>query len=133
MRTHDLAKALNYLGRILRAGPNVELDQLVNLDTYVARKVPRKTKAGPDRGAGLVLLSEMSNYSKRELLELASSLDIPIEVRPADAVRDVLGKMLKYIAENPEVKERLARAGSSGREPKVSSLARALEILLSQP
>lgn len=131
MKTHDLAKALNHLSRILRAGPNVDLENLVNLDTYVSSRGPKGSPDDADKGGALVLLSEMANYNKRELMELAVSLDIPLEVRPADAVRDVLGKILKYINENPTVKERLSGSvePSSG---KVSTLTRALAILMSK-
>lgn len=132
MKTHDLAKALNHLSRILRVGPNVELDNLVNLNTHVESRAPRPTSDEGDRGAALALLSEMANYSKKELIELADTLDIPLEVRSADAVRDVLGKILRYINENPAVKQRLTTPATTSQSGKSSSLARALSILLSQ-
>jgi hypothetical protein len=131
MKTHDLAKALNHLSRVLRAGPNIELDSLVNLGTYVESRPSKKASTEEvDRGAALVLLSEMANYSKRELIELAGTLNIPIEVRPADAVRDVLGKILKYINENPDMKSRLTSPATEKQSSKVSTLSRALAILL---
>lgn len=134
MKTHDLAKALNHLSRVLRAGPNIELDNLVNLNTYVDSRPPKKAVSEEvDRGAALVLLSEMANYSKKELIELAGMLDIPLEVRPADAVRDVLGKILKYINDNPETKTRLSNPKSEKQSPKISTLSRALAILLDAP
>jgi hypothetical protein len=47
-------------------------------------------------------------------------------------VRDVLGKILKFINENPEVKERLAMRQNSDEPSSTSSLAKALSILMSQ-
>jgi hypothetical protein len=132
MKTHDLAKSLNYLSRVLRAGPNIELEEMVNLSTYVDSRPQRSGSDEVDRGAALVLLSEMANYNKKELIEVAHALKIPLEVRPADAVRDVLGKILKYISENPSVKERLAGPAASPESAKVSSLAKALAILMNQ-
>lgn len=145
MKTHDLAKALNHLSRVLRAGPNVDFEDLTNLSTYLStpRSQPqsRESTGRPqspgrdidDRGTGLALLAQMASYNKQELLELAENLGIVIEVRKADAVRDILGKILKSIQDSPSVRDRLA-AGGAGAEPeKASSLARALAILMKQP
>lgn len=135
MKTHELAKALTHLSRVLRAGPNIELDDLVNLSTYADAKptrAKRDDRETGEKGAALALLSEMSNYSKKELADLAQSLGIPVEVRPAYSVRDVLGKILNYISENPDVKLRLAAPPPSLQSPKSSSLARALSILINQ-
>lgn len=141
MKTHDLAKALTHLARVLRAGPNVEFEELTNLSTYISQ--PRPTRASrksteipeeSEKGTGLALLAEMASYSKQELLELVDFLGIPIEVRKADAVRDILGKTLKYIQENPDFKKRMAHAPSDkGPDTRTSSLARALAILMNQP
>ena len=141
MKTHDLAKALNHLSRVLRAGPNVDFEELTNLSTYLSQsKPPRPSRETADKrdmaekGTGLALLAEMASYSKQELLDLVDYLGIPIEVRNADAVRDVLGKTLKYIQDNPDFRNRIVR-NVDDKEPaaKTSSLARALAILMSQP
>lgn len=132
MKTHELAKALNHLSRILRAGPNTELENLVNLTTHVETHKPPKGKDASDRGAALALLAQMASYSKQELIELANALNIPIEIRSADAVRDVLGKILKYLQENPGVQQRLVQSANEKRGDASSPLARALAILMSQ-
>lgn len=140
MKTHELAKALTHLSRVLRAGPNVEFEELTNLSTYLSQpKAPRPSRETADtrekaeKGAGLALLAEMASYSKPELLELVAYLGIPIEVRKADAVRDVLGKTLKYIQENPDFRERVVHdAAGKGPETRTSSLVRALAILMNQ-
>lgn len=137
MKTHELAKALNHLSRILRAGPNVELENLVNLSTHVGSSTSGRAKKPikkeeTDRGAALALLAEMSKYSKSELLNLADFYGIPIEIRPADAVRDVLGKILKYIQDNPSVQDRLVVVNESYSIDDAPPLAKALAILMSQ-
>lgn len=140
MKTHELAKALNHLSRVLRAGPNVDFEELTNLSTYLSQ--PRQTKPtreGVDirekteKGAGLALLAEMASYNKQELLDLAAYLGIPIEVRKADAVRDVLGKILKYVQDNPDFRNRVVH-GVNEKEAatRTSSLVRALAILMNQ-
>jgi hypothetical protein len=141
MKTHELAKALTHLSRVLRAGPNVNFEELTNLSTYasqprpvrVIRESAEKTEMA-DKGTGLALLAQMANYSKQELLDLAIDLGIPIEVRKADAVRDVLGKILKYIQENPDFRDRIVhKIDDKESAAKTSSLARALAILMNQP
>lgn len=141
MKTHDLSKALTHLARVLRAGPNVNFEELTNLSTHISQpRLPRSSRepidkvGATDRGTGLVLLAEMASYSKQELINLADELSIPIDVRKADAVRDVLGKILKYIQENPDFRERLVlRIDQSQSVEKTSSLARALAILMNLP
>ncbi|WP_158644533.1 hypothetical protein [Paracoccus jeotgali] len=141
MKTHELARALTHLARVLRAGPNIEFDDLTNLSTYISHPKPsRVVREGPEKrddlekGTGLALLAEMASYSKQELLELTAQLGIPIEVRKADAVRDVLGKTLKYIQDNPDFRERMVHSATTkGSETRTSSLARALSILMNQP
>jgi hypothetical protein len=141
MKTHELAKALTHLSRVLRAGPNVNFEELTNLSTYASqprtaratRELVEKTEM-TDKGTGLVLLAQMANYSKMELLDLANHLGIPVEVRKADAVRDVLGKILKYIQENPGFRDIIVhRIDEKESATKTSSLARALAILMNQP
>src|SRR5690606_9267325 len=91
MKTHELAKALTHFARVLRAGPNVEFEELTNLSTYLSQsRSPRPTRETADKrdqaekGTGLALLAEMASYSKQELLDLVDYLGIPIEVRKAD-------------------------------------------------
>jgi len=133
MKTHELAKALNHLSRVLRAGPNIELDGLANLSTYVDQPRPKKASRDTvDKGAALVLLAQMAQYSKRELIDLAQFLNIPLEIRSADAVRDVLGKILKYIQDNPTVQDRLLSSASSKQPDSIPPLAKALAILMNQ-
>lgn len=141
MKTHDIAKALAHLSRVLRAGPNVEFEELTNLSTYLSH--PRQVRAlrerepdkreGSERGTGLALLAEMASYSKQDLLDLVDYLGIPIEVRKADAVRDILGKTLKFIQDNPEFRNRMIfNAAKKDPDLRASSLARALSILMNQ-
>lgn len=138
MKTHELSKALSHLSRVLRAGPNVDFEELTNLATYVTpSRAPRQSRDAEkreiaDKGTGLALLAQMASYNKQELLELTEFLGIPVEVRKADAVRDILGKTLKYIQDNPTVRDRLVHNVSTSEPENTSSLARALAILMKQ-
>lgn len=133
MKTHELSKALTHLSRVLRAGPNIELDSLANLSTHA--EPPRASKASKDlsdKGSALALLAQIASYNKRELSELINYLGIPVEVKNTDSVRDLLGRTLRYIQENPTVQTRLASSGNDKASDSAPPLARALAILMSQ-
>lgn len=136
MKAYDLARALNHLSRVLRAGPNVEIDDIGNLSVHSSPTRPTRpkevteTRSSNEKGTALALLAEMASYNKSELIDLARQLNIPIQVRSADAVRDILGKILRYIQDNPDFRSRLVHA--SPETPEGSRLAHALAILMSQ-
>lgn len=134
MKAYDLAKALTHLSRVLKAGPNVEVEEIGNLSVHsTAARTPRvkeDTRNTSDKATGLALLAEMASYNKTELMDLAYQLNIPVQVRSADAVRDILGKILRYIQENPDFRNRLAHANPETAEG--SRLAHALAILMSR-
>ena len=132
MKAHELAKSLNYLARMLRAGPNIEMEEIGNLGTHSSKNQrlgnPRNSPSG--KSGAIALLAAMSNLSKSEVLQIAEDLDIPIQVRKADAVRDILGKILKHIQENPDVQNRLVMRSVNESEEEAPRLARALAILM---
>jgi len=132
MNTHDVAKALTHLARVLRAGPNVPLEGVGNLNVHAAPSPstrPTRSRSLADKAAGLALLSQLSQISKPELIQLIGQLRLDVDVKKTDSVRDLLGRTLKYIAENPDVTERLA--STSARESaSPSPLMDALSILI---
>ena len=140
MNTHDVAKSLMHLSRILKAGPNLPLEQVGNLAVHAdsartsrsSSKQRKPAETEENRGSALALLAQIAAYNKNELIELIRHLDIPVPVKPADSVRDLLGRTLKYINENPSVQERLA-APSGADDGASPVLAKALAILLKQP
>lgn len=131
MKSHDIARALTHLSRVLRAGPNVDILEVGNLDVHASPKQKRKrSEEIEERGAALALLSNLAEYKKAELVELIRSLDLDVEVKPTDSVRDLLGRTLKFLSEHPEQRERLARPRSSPSTSVSPTLARALTILM---
>tara|TARA_R110002073_G_scaffold28396_1_gene90141 strand:+ start:254 stop:634 length:381 start_codon:yes stop_codon:yes gene_type:complete len=123
MKTHDLAKSLNVLAKILRSAPNQELAEF---GSSVSSK-----EQDPASGLGFNLsaLAAFSNYGKSEWQTVITDFDLPIEIRQRDAARDVMGKILTYLAENNQERERIAR--KSQRMPQASSeLSNALSFLL---
>lgn len=132
MNAHDVARALTHLARVLKAGPNVPIEDVGNLGVHAgSTRKPRSKRDVADKGAALAVLSQLSQTNKRDLAELIFHLGLPVEVKNTDSVRDLLGRTLKYIAENPEVGRRLAFSGDQGVSPS-PALANALAILLGQ-
>lgn len=125
MKTHDLAKVLSQLVKLLRDGPNVELEHLGDI---LARSL-----GGDISGRIAVNLStlvELSRIDRKQWRAIISEHGFPIEIRQRDASRDILGKLLRYLEENPSARERL-RASVAKRAGQASpELMRALDVLL---
>lgn len=124
MKTHEMAKHLSALSRALRSGPNVELGSL-RIDEPASKKVD--ASAVPVALSTLAMLSE---FGKEEWLAFISEHDLPIDVRPRDAARDILGKLLKFLVQNPQVRNRLSHAQGKDRSTTSNELRRTLQQLL---
>ncbi|QWC57998.1 hypothetical protein F7D01_13810 [Erythrobacter sp. 3-20A1M] len=124
MKTHDLAKALTQLGKLLRTLPNQELEELGSTLSNFA--------SGPsaDVGISLSALASLSKFSKSDWEKVARDFELPVDLRPRDAARDVMGKILTYLAENDAERKRVAmKARAATDQP--SELSNALKFLLS--
>lgn len=124
MKTHDLAKALQQLGKVLRSLPNQDLDDLGSALV--------KPSSGPSAEIGISLsaLASLSKFNKSDWEKVIHDYELPIELRPRDAARDVMGKILTYLAENDAERERVAMK-SRGPSDQPSELSNALRFLLS--
>lgn len=124
MKTHDLAKALTQLAKLLRTLPNQDLDDLGST----------LSKSGwgrsVDIGISLSALASLSKFNKSDWEKIAHDFELPVDLRPRDAARDVMGKILNYLAENDAERERIAmKSRVATDEP--SELSNALTFLLS--
>lgn len=124
MNTHEFARSLNILARALRAGPKLELDRLNELIGYKSG-----TKLGSDEiRIGLDHLVALSRVDKKKWVELISEYNFPIKIRPRDASRDILGKLLRYLEKTPEARKLLRRSTPSDKAS--PELMKALASLL---
>jgi hypothetical protein len=124
MKTHDLAKALTQLGKLLRNLPNQDLGDLSSALSKSA-SIP-----SVDIGISLSVLASLSKFNKSDWEKIARDFELPVDIRPRDAARDVMGKILTYLAENDAERERVAmKARAATDEP--SELSNALKFLLS--
>lgn len=124
MKTHDLAKALQQLGKVLRSLPNQELDDLGSA------LVKPSSGTSAEIGISLSALASLSKFNKSDWERVIHDYELPIELRPRDAARDVMGKILTYLAENDAERERVAMK-SRGPSDQPSELSNALRFLLS--
>ena len=124
MKTHDLAEALEKLAGILRATPNTRLANL---------KFDSRSTGSTDHqlAINLTTLAELSQVDKSQWNQLIRHYAWPIAIRPRDASRDILGKLLRFLEKHPDarrnLKNRVTREHSAGASP---DLLRALSVLM---
>jgi hypothetical protein len=124
MKTHDIAKILSALANALRNAPNQTLDEL---SSGPSRKPQPDAQSIP---IALSTLIALSDFDKNQWLFLIKEYNFPIEVRPRDASRDILGKILKHLEQNPEARSKLVQSSNKERSETSPELLRALQFLL---
>ena len=124
MRTHELAQALTTIARILRGTRNQELEE------FGASLRKNKQLSSGQVEIGLSQLVALSRVDKQRWISIIKGYDFPIEVRPRDASRDILGKLLRYLESNPEARRRLQRGALNTPNQASPELLRALSYLL---
>lgn len=129
MKTHDVARTLQTLAKTLREGANAEL-ATVTIQTKEDER--QSLSIGANAPAALVVLLRLSSYSKDEWRTLIDQLELDVPVKTTDSVRDILGRLLKYLGDNKDVQDRLvekARKPQPGTSPE---LMKALSMLLNK-
>jgi hypothetical protein len=124
MKTHDLAKALRALASLLEKSRNIPIEEL--------RVASRDTTNQDSTQIALSLstLVELSRVDKQQWLAFINDLGFPIDVRPRDASRDLLGKLLAYLEANESARERLKTKAASKESQASPELMKALSSLL---
>lgn len=133
--SHELAALLRQIANALRKGPNISaadaIESILSGDTarHPVRSIkPRPTKN--DLPIALSALVSLSSIDKSEWIALINDLGINIEVRPRDASRDIMGKVLKILENEPDVRSRLQLKVKNKEAEASPELARALSSLL---
>ncbi|MCI1050577.1 hypothetical protein [Stenotrophomonas maltophilia] len=123
MKTHDMASALTEMAKALKAMPNVELSSALQ---------PGGLQGGDktaEIAVSLATLASLSSYGKNEWVSVIVEYDLPIIIRPRDAARDVLGKLLAYLEENKSAREKLTE-DVQRRSKSSNEVSNALRFLL---
>lgn len=132
MKAHQLAKALEEFAFILRNGPNIEMNSIKNnpiLDINKQIKSSKNKNNKDDIPIALGALLTLSKFNKQEWITLINDFGFELEIKPTESSRDVLGKVLKYLEQRPEAREKLSnRIKSRGKQasPELSSALSAL-------
>jgi hypothetical protein len=124
MKTHEVARVLSLLAQTLRKGPNVTLEGLANLSTLSGKP---KTSELPVALSALVALSK---FSKPQWEAVIKEYKLPIQVRPTESTRDVVGKILRHLEQDAESRRRLRTAAQKARPDISPELMNALDFLL---
>lgn len=123
MKTHDMASALTEMAKALKTMPNIELSSALQ---------PNGLRGGEktaEIAVSLATLASLSSYGKNEWVNVIVEYDLPILVRPRDAARDVLGKLLTYLEENRSAREKLTE-DVQRRTKSSNEVSNALRFLL---
>ena len=127
MKTHDLARALEELAEVLRASQNMPLSAAKMTEADEIADNPQKL-AGI--AVNLSTLAELSRIRKQEWQVLIQHYKLPVQVKTTDSVRDLLGRLLKYLESNDAARARLRTEAVSGTPGGSPELDRALRFLL---
>nr|WP_319485691.1 hypothetical protein [uncultured Cohaesibacter sp.] len=116
MKSHSLARELIALGEALLSAPNVETKNISSLLKMESQSsIQRK-----EMGMGITTMAHLSKYSKAEWIEFAEAHKIPINFNERDSSRNIMGKIMSYLAENESEMKRVRESvvdegGSSNR------------------
>lgn len=126
MKIHKLSEDLKKLADQLRQLENVELSDL---------GIQKNSKVDTDHIlVNIHTLSELSKINKSEWVEFLKEYKFDIELNPRASSRDIIGKILGYLAANPDVasrvKEEVSKKMSERKSQKSSALSNALKVLM---
>lgn len=127
MKTHELARALRRLAKILKAGPNVQLDKLHYPLTPTS---PIKDSIGI--ALNLATLSALSRVAKAQWASFIREYNLPIRVDQRDSARNILGRLLGYLEKNPGAVDSLRRQAQAKSGDASPELMKALSIILGE-
>src|SRR5260370_21081294 len=123
MKTHELAKSLRVLESLLEKSSDMPIEE-------ATVKAISSNLNSSQMAVSLTTLVELSRVDKRQWVEFIDDLGFPIEVRPRDASRDILGKLLNYLETNQTAREKLKTKAASKGVAASPELMKALSSLL---
>lgn len=130
MKSHDFARHLMTMARVLKSGPNVDLDD-IDISGFSSSPSDKASVRPEDIPQALHMLVGLNNVPKQQWINLIDEYNFDIEIRPRDANRDIYGKLLKYLSDNPIARQRLLAGKKDRPSAGVSpELADALTLLL---
>ena len=126
MKTYEFANALVLLAKILKSMPNQELNELTLSSSSAGPEGVERNEAI----VGLHTLANLSKIDKKQWLDLIEEHGFDIPVRPRDANRDIIGKLLRYIDKNENAQQAIKKSAEQSSNKSSKELSRALSILM---
>jgi len=126
VKTHELARLLRQLADFLDSGINIEITRARVSDSNSVRE------SSSGLAVNLSTLAELSRIDKSQWVSLIDELGIRIPIRQRDASRDILGKLLVYLEQNEDARNKLKNRVSRKGEIASPDLTRALASLLGE-
>jgi hypothetical protein len=125
MKTHSLAKELITLGNALLEGPNIDTKKLSSL----IMSGPTDATHHEEMAFGITTLAQLSKYKRTEWVQFANDHSIPVEFNERDSARNIMGKIMSYLANNEDEIKRVRNSVSHSKETS-NRLNQALNTLL---
>jgi hypothetical protein len=124
MKIHQLAKGLRTLSELLERAPDSDLDSI-----FVSDRNPKPIPTS-QIAVNLSTLAELARLDKQQWLTFVREYNIPIDTRPRDAARDILGKVLTYLESNAEARRALKEKATKRASETSPELMKAFAFLL---
>jgi hypothetical protein len=127
LKTHELAKWLIELAKWLKKLPNTELSDMGVIQKSL---IPAESSAKPKRSdipAALATLTGLARFTKSEWKDIIKEYELGVEIKANDSTRDLLGRLLNHLKDNPEAIKKITATKSKNIS---SELQEALSILL---
>ena len=124
MKTHELAKNLDELSRVLKSIPNINISEFRHLINDVKRKPSQANIA-----VNLQTLVALSEYNKKEWIQFIKDFDLPVYILKSYSVRDVIVKLLSFLKDNKKAQKKLIEKATNKKEYS-SELLKALSIIM---
>lgn len=124
MKNHQVVKILRKLSEVLEQAPDADLDKLFISDHISAPVVTSQI------AVNVATLAELARIDKQQWLAFIREYHLPIESRPRDATRDILGKVLTYLESNAQARQTLKESATKRVSETSPELMRAFAFLL---
>ncbi len=125
MKTHDIAKALNQLAKILKKSPNVEMQDFTYYPKTANKELNREEIA-----LNITTLLALSKIKKHTWADFIEENRWPVIIQNRDSSRNLIGKILKYLDGHPNALKKLKNGVASHRGQGSMELLNALSSLL---
>lgn len=125
MKTQELARALRLIAKALESGQDVDLTESTIL-------IPGKRMDSSTMALSLSVLTDLARIDKRQWLSFVQENSFQIDTRPRDGSRDILDKVLRYLMENSEARQKLRDRVAHRSSQSSPELMKAFAFLLGE-